>query len=358
MDDKDRPVSWWVDEKVRRGVWCEEEIPPALTGLSRPITVLRAQRAKRDIIVHSDFGRDGTFCPGTWHDLAIGSGACNMACRACFLLLTHRALRDPHRHVLYDNLGDYAAAVAAWLQAAERRPADTLGIGIDRSDSLLYEGTAPHVRNLAPLFGDPQVNLRGCRMVLLTKSANVRFLGEVAEKNRPFIIMTFSVNPQGIADLWEGQYPDGERIPPAMQTRLEAAKYAQGLGYEIRLRVDPILWPADWQEQYADFVAQVQAVGLVPALWTLGSYREKNAQLDTWREKWGLPPLGWTPPREDFVRDGTHFRVPAEVRVSLYAQVAALIHDSFPGAEVGLCKETHQVRKAAGRAGTRCNCLR
>jgi len=356
-DDETKPTSWYVDEQVSKGKWKEETVPAAVVGLSRPLTILRAPR-KDHRIMYSWHGDQETFCPPTWSDLAIGSGACGLGCRACFLVLTHRAMRDPWRHLLYNNLDVYERDVMAWLKEPGRRPAHTLGVGIDRSDSLLYEGVAPHVRTLAPIMGSAQYNPQGCRLILLTKTANVHYLDEIAPEHRSKIVVSFSLNPPPAADLWEGVWPDtGERIPPSIEQRLQAARAAQEMGYTVRARIDPILYnePGQIEAWYGEFVDQVRRAGINFDLWTLGMYREKNAQLEAWCRRWGLPHLGWAP--MDVEKDGTHYRVPAQQRAQVYTQVIGLIHRSFPGAQVGLCKETHAVRKATGTQKSLCNCL-
>ena len=110
------------------------------------------------------------------------------------------------------------------------------------------------------------------------------------------VAVTFSLNPEPIADLWEGKWPDTlERITPPIQDRLEACLRAQRMGFETRWRIDPILYPPGWETMYDEFFAGAAALGLRPRYVTLGTYREKSHQLDTWREKWGLPPMEWEP---------------------------------------------------------------
>src|SRR6266540_1798816 len=133
-----KPITWYVDEQVEKGNWELEEIPAEVVGLSCPLSVFRAPRST-NFITYDWHGDSQTFCPPMWWDLAIGSGACGLGCRACFLMLTHRIRRDPWRHLLYDNLNDFIQAAAQWLQEPTRRRQHTLGVGIDRSDSLLYE---------------------------------------------------------------------------------------------------------------------------------------------------------------------------------------------------------------------------
>ena len=348
-------VQWYVNDQVNNGTWRQETIPAKVLGLSRPIMVFRASR-KTNLLAYDWHGDNYTFCPPMWWDLAIGSGACGLGCRACFLMLTHRIRRDPWRHLLYDNVDDFYRASAKWLLSPDRRPQHTLGVGIDRSDSLLYEGVTGHVRRFAPLFGNSLANPKGCKLVLLTKSTNTHYLEEIASGDRRNIVVSFSLNPEPIADLWEGKWPDGVRITPSIQHRLEAARFAQELGFEIRVRVDPILTPAGWEEHYAEFINQVLRMGINFRYWTLGTYREKNALLDHWRERWGLPAMEWQP--TDLVEDGTHWHLPTARRIEIYQTVTNLVRREFPQARMSLCKETHDIRKALMLCNADCNCLR
>lgn len=357
VTEKGRPITWFVDQQVANGLWREEIIPADIVGLNRPIRVFRASR-KTNLITYAWHGDSATFCPPMWWDLAIGSGACGLGCRACFLMLTHRIKRDPLRHLLYDNLYDFEKIAEKWLKSPKRKKQHTLGVGIDRSDSLLYEGVVFHVRNLAPLFGNPSLNMAGNKLILLTKSSNTHYLSDIIPCNRKNIVVTFSLNPESIADLWEGKYPDtGERITPPISRRLEAAQLAQELGYEIRIRVDPILTPPNWEDAYRNFVSEVKKRKLNFSYWTLGTYREKNNQLDAWRERWGLPVMEWQPSEGSLLKDGTHHHVSEIERIQTYSKVRDFIKTEIPQAKVSLCKETHSVRKAVALCNAECNCL-
>ncbi len=352
-----KPISWYIDKQVESGVWREEIIPAEVAGLSRGIKVFRAPR-KTNLITYDWHGDKDTFCPPVWWDLAIGSGACGLGCRACFLMLTHRVKRDPLRHLLYDNLDDFTKAAENWLQSHGRRRQHTLGVGIDRSDSLLYEGVAPHVRNLAPLFADHKHNPLNNKLILLTKTANTYYLEDIVPENRKNVIVSFSLNPEAVADLWEGKWSDaGERITPLIADRLEAAKFTQELGFEVRVRIDPILTPVGWEDYYAAFVTDTKRLGIDFRYWTLGTYREKNTQLDTWRDLWGLPPMEWQLSNDEMEKDGTHRHLSVQRRAQIYRTVTDMIRDEFPGTLVSLCKETHMVRKLVSLCNADCNCL-
>lgn len=352
-----RPLTWYIDQEVREGRWREEEVAAETVGLTRSLTLFRGAR-KTGLITYDWHGDRATFCPPMWWDLAIGSGACGLGCRSCFLMLTHRIRRDPMRHLLYDNVQDFVYAAEQWLKAPVRRRQHTLGVGIDRSDSLLYEGVTSHVRNLAPLFANREINRQGNKLILLTKSANAHYLAEVKPEHRREIVVSFSLNPEPVADLWEGKWSGGERITPSIARRLQAARYAQDLGFEVRVRVDPILTPPDWQDFYTAFVSEVKAAGIMFAYWTLGTYREKNPQLDAWRQRWGLPEMEWQPAEGELVQDGTHRHISEAQRVVIYGTLRDLIRQQFPLAWVSLCKETHAVRRAVALCNADCNCLR
>ncbi|MCL4304070.1 MAG: hypothetical protein KJ077_50770 [Anaerolineae bacterium] len=351
-----KSIDWYVNNQVDEGKWREEIIPAETVGLSRPLTVFRAAR-KTNLVTYDWHGDKNTFCPPIWWDLAIGSGACGLGCRTCFLMLTHRVMRDPWRHLLYDNIEDFAVASRKWLLDSTRKPFHTLGVGIDRSDSLLYEGVTGHVRQLAPLFAREKTNPNNCKLILLTKSTNTRYLADIDRADRSNVVVSFSLNPEPVADLWEGKWPDGERITRSIADRLKAVTLAQELGFEVRVRVDPILTPPGWQDYYRDFVRQVRQTGIEFRYWTLGTYREKNTQLQAWAQRWGLQPMEWQPGEDELVHDGTHWHLSVQRRVEIYRTVRDLIREEFPEAKVSLCKETHSIRKALALCNADCNCL-
>ena len=347
-----KPFDWFVREKIESGQWRLECLDPEVLGLSRPLEIFRARR-KGNLIkpwTRTDSAR--VYCPAHWADLAIGRGACGLRCRACFLVLTHRIFCDPSRHLLYENVGDYEKAVRRWLKRPNRR---SLGLGIDCSDSLLYEGVTGHARRLIPLMADEATNPHGVRLILLTKSTNAGYLAGLPTRN---VVLTFSLNPSSIADLWEGKFPDGVRVTPAIEKRLEASRLGEERGFEVRWRVDPIFQVDTWQDVYRDFFRSAARQGHRPSRITLGTYRETQRALGTFVRGWGLPAPEWQP--QGLVKDGDHYHLPAEARARIYGFLASTIRQSWRpyGHEpiVALCKEPHAVRAAVGLDHDQCNC--
>ncbi|MBN2271255.1 MAG: hypothetical protein JXN61_11615 [Sedimentisphaerales bacterium] len=347
-----KPFDHVVVAKVANGAYRLECVPAGILGTARPIEVYRAKRARNNIIKPWQPGTDDeSYCPAHWADIAIGRGACGFRCRACFLMLTHRTFCDPSRHVLYENVDDYEIMVLKELIRAGKN----LGLGIDCSDSLLYEGVTGHARRLIPLFASKDTNPHGRKLILLTKSTNVHYLEGLPTAN---VLMTFSLNPEPIANLWEGKWNDGVRITPAIMDRLEASKRAQRMGFEVRWRIDPILPVDKWQEVYREFLFAAAADGHRPTRITLGTYREMGRSLLTIAAKWGLPPMEFVP--GNLSKDGMHYHLPDEQRVDIYQHLSDFITAAWQhtgnAPVVALCKETKTIREALGVTHSHCNC--
>ncbi len=329
-----------------------EVVPAAVLGLSRNLVVCRATR-KSKLIKLEDGSTDAeTVCRSRMWDLMIGFGPCGLGCRGCCLMNTVRQMAGTWNHILYDNGEKFWKATRRWLADAGRRPTDVLGLGAHHSDTLLYEGVTGHARHVVPMFANPKTNPQGCKLLLLTKTANVHYLEGLPTDN---VIASFSLNPEPIADLWEGKWPDTqERITPSIARRLEACLAAQQMGFETRWRLDPVLFPEGWQDHYRDFVRTAAGMGIRPRQITLGTFRDVNRSLPTWAEKRGLPAMEWLP--GGTVREGTHFRPTVEQRLPVYRQVIEYCRQYLPDSNIGLCKETPAVRQQLGLANSCCNC--
>jgi len=352
LTEDGKPFDHVVKDRGSKGEYRLQCIPAETLGTARPIEVYRATRARNNIIKPWEPNtNDDTYCPAHWADIAIGRGACGFRCRACFLMLTHRTFCDPSRHVLYENVDDYAAVVRTELT----KPGPNLGLGIDCSDSLLYEGETGHARRLIPLFGEKRTNPFGRKLILLTKSINVDYLEGLPTAN---ILLTLSLNPETIADLWEGKWNDGLRITPSIEARLAASARAQKMGFEVRWRVDPILPVENWPEIYCTFFISAAAEGHRPTRITLGTYREMGRSLLTIAAKWGLPSMEWMP--KELTRDGMHYHIPEGRRINIYGLLCDMVKSAWQSTGtvpiVALCKETRPVRAAVGITHNHCNC--
>ena len=344
-----KPFNHYERRMLDEGKWTMEPIPADVLGLARPLEVNRAERSGPFVVPWDR--DDGTgYCPKHWADLKIGKGSCGLRCRTCFLIATHRVLANPARHLLYSNTEKCVLEVRRWLQHPTRM---TLGLGTDSSDSLLYEGVTGYARQLIPMVADPETNPHNVTLLLLTKTANVDYLEGQPTDN---VIVSFSLNPEPIADLWEGKFDDGVRVTPPIEKRVRASIRVQELGFEVRWRVDPILTPPGWEDQYEVFFREAAQAGARPSRVTLGTYRENSRSLRTMAAGWGLASMEWLP--ADLEKDGMHSHQSREERVEIYSVIRCLVtktwHEQLP--LVALCKEPMEVRRGVGVDHEMCNC--
>jgi DNA repair photolyase len=344
-DLRKKKITWYVDKMVQCGEWKPVTLPAEVVGLACPITIFEAKRKSNFItrLKMRSEDRATTYCPiEQWSDLRIGSGACGLLCKRCFLVLTHRIKRDPHRHVIYTNYEDFERAVDKYLKDPSQGM--NLGAGIDCSDSLLYDKYTKTTQWLIPKFGD-QKTCHAKMLVLLTKSVNVNQIVDLRHNRR--VAVTFSLYPPEVAKVWE-------TLAPPVYDRVKASIKVQEAGYPTGWRLDPILAIEGFEKFYEGFLETARDMGAHPERITLGTYREFRL-LKLWcEEKWGLPKLEYNPEME---KDGDRFR---EVdRFRILGSVIPLIKKIMPWAKIDVCKETHSVREALGFGKDHivCNCI-
>ncbi len=109
------------------------------------------------------------------------------------------------------------------------------------ADSLMHENDElPFSKFIVPMF-----ETQGRHKVLfLTKSSNVKNLLEIEPHNQ--VIIGFSLNAIPVAKRWEKA--------PSVLKRIEAAKKVFDAGYEVRIRIDPMVPVKNWQEHYLELL--------------------------------------------------------------------------------------------------------
>ena len=100
------------------------------------------------------------------------------------------------------------------------------------------------------------------KILLLTKFSNVNFL---LKKPRKQVIVSFSINASLAWKLWE-------RGTPSPYQRIEAARKLSDIGYEVRIRIDPIFPIKNWQKEYGELVKELLSK-FIPERITLGTPR-------------------------------------------------------------------------------------
>jgi len=139
------------------------------------------------------------------------------------------------------------------------------------ADSLMHEDAAmPFSTFIIPIFEEQQRH----KVLFLTKSATVKNLLEIEPHNQA--IISFSLNAISVAKRWEKA--------PAVLKRIEAAKKVLDAGYEVRVRIDPMVPVENWREHYSELLA-ILFDNLRPERITLGSLRGLQSTINGCTDK-------------------------------------------------------------------------
>jgi DNA repair photolyase len=184
------------------------------------------------------------------------------------------------------------------------------------------------------------------KLITLSKFGpkNVRFL---VEKPRKQTICAWSINAQEVANRWE-------RAAAPPDQRIEAARAVSEVGYDTRIRIDPMFPIEDWKQHYQDLIYRIFEA-LTPQRIILGTPRGLFKTIKYARES--HVDMSWA----DFFQEDSGWgkKLAFDQRLEMYSYV----HDKlqamgFDRDRVTLCKETVDMWSALGRTyepGT-CNC--
>lgn len=263
---------------------------------------------------------------------------CNFDCAYCYLQGTFRGNKDP-RHIPLNE-------VIHTLQAVfdDRTFEPSVFNSGELTDSLVYP---PIMEQISDKFEEQKEH----KLLLLTKSSNVRFL---VKKPRKQTIASFSVNSSEVSRRWENQTPSPDE-------RIDAARRVADAGYEVRMRIDPIFPIEDWKSEYGRLCESLLSE-VVPKRITLGTPRGLQKTLVFSKD------LSWAElafernPSED---SGWGKKLGSALRKNIYSSVLDKLVDlGFDKRNVALCKETEALWRDLGlnpgnhpqRKGCRCNC--
>jgi len=163
---------------------------------------------------------------------------CVFDCRYCFLQGMYRSAH----YILFVNFEDFFDAIKSTLTAHNGERVSFFS-GYD-CDSLALEPVTRFVENSLPFFADHPL----ATLELRTKSAQIRFLLE--REPLPNVVAAMTLTPHRIAQALEHR-------APSLKRRLEALKKLQEKGWKIGLRLDPIIYCENWQEEYQNFYEEV-----------------------------------------------------------------------------------------------------
>ncbi|OGC85446.1 MAG: hypothetical protein A2W07_04515 [candidate division Zixibacteria bacterium RBG_16_43_9] len=197
-------------------------------------------------------------------------------------------------------------------------PPEVLNTG-EIADSLMWEnGHNPFSKFIIPLFESQNKH----KVLFLTKSTNIKHLLEIKPHNQT--IISFSLNADKVAKKWE-------KKAPAVSKRIEAASRLAEAGYEIRVRIDPMVPMAGWQESYKQLIDQIFAK-FIPERITLGSLRGLQSTINGTKDK------SWQIYLEEKSNWGK--KIEFSNRFTMYLHLIKYLKEKYNYTNISLCKET------------------
>ena len=273
------------------------------------------------------------FCP---HFLELKwAYGCPFDCAWCYLKGTFR-FRPEGPSPAFKPLEKVQSHVEAFLNEVDTP--EILNTG-EIADSLMGEnGHKPFSRFIISLFEKQ----RGHRVLFVTKSTNIKHLLEKPASSQA--IMGFSLNAEGIAKRWE------KKTPP-VKARIEAAQKLYQHGYEIRIRIDPMVPVNDWKKHYVDLIDLIFS-DFIPDRITLGSLRGLQSTINGTKDK------SWV----KHLKEGSNWgkKIEINARYWMYLIVINHLKEKYNYTKVALCKETKLMWEKLDMDYRKihCNCVR
>jgi spore photoproduct lyase len=263
------------------------------------------------------------------------ANGCSFDCAWCYLNGTFRFreqkkapyLKDPERILIHLN---------SFFQGTNGTE-EVLNSG-ELADSLVFEGKGFSLcRDIIPVFKEHKTH----RLLILTKSANIKNLLESESQN--VVIPSFSLNAYPVAEQWE-------KKAPHPRLRIKAAKELAEAGYQVRIRIDPMVPIDEWQKEYFHLVDDIFK-SFRPERITLGSLRGLKSTITHCKD------ISWVKFLDDTSSNWGR-KVNLKTRYHMYHSLIAYLRFKYDYYDVALCKESVEMWKALKMdyQSIRCNC--
>lgn len=205
------------------------------------------------------------------------------------------------------------------------------------ADSLMNEGDSkPFSKFIIPIFETQKRH----KVLFLTKSSKIKNLLSLKSHNQ--VIMSFSVNAVPVADRWEKA--------PKVTKRIEAAQKLDDNGFEVRIRIDPMVPIENWKKHYlhlVDFIFE----RFIPERITLGSLRGLQSTIN------GSTDKSWV----KYLSENSNWgrKVNSGLRNQMYLALIEHLKEKYNYEKVALCKETVGMWKMLKMDFNKikCNCI-
>jgi len=265
---------------------------------------------------------------------------CNFWCEYCYLYLTFRTMPISTHFVNYDKM---LKEIVNFDRADIPDMLRILNLG-ELCDPLAVEDITGFAEELISFAAE---ETQKTRLLFLTKSDCVDSLLNLKHKNK--VIASFSVNTDMV-------YKQLEHRAASPVSRLIAAKKLQEAGYEVRLRIDPVILYSTWKKDYAELVEKIFTC-VKPERITIGEYRPSKGLATHISAR--FPGSSLLKVTSGLISDGTKLRYPDEHRLAMFKTIIDAIKKHDKKVKIALCKEDIKIWKNLNMQinGLYCNCL-
>jgi len=269
------------------------------------------------------------------------AAGCPYNCAWCYLQGTLRFMpekkrpyiKKPYPEKVEAHVKAFLDFVNYWKEYPEEEILNTGEI----ADSLMWEARNPPFSEvIIPLFEQQQ----RAKVLFLTKSDNVKNLLKINPHNRA--IISFSLNTEPVAKRWE-------KGAPSPRDRIVAARKVYDVGYEVRVRFDPLVpYPeGEWQTYEKELVDAVFSE-FTPERVTIGSLRGLQSTINEAEDK------TWVDYLEEPSKWGR--RVSFELRLETFQVIIDHLKNEYGYTNVALCKEPMRMWDSVGLDWRKCRC--
>ncbi len=239
---------------------------------------------------------------------------CPLDCNYCYLRGTMRGRMKPSPIKPHYIL-------AALDEAFEKIKEPSIFNSGELSDSLMLPSL---MEKIVDKFEEQKKH----KLAMLSKFGprNINFL---VKKARRQVICAWSINAIEVAKRWE-------RAAPSPYERIEAAKKVNEVGYDTRIRVDPIFPIENWKQHYEDLLYRLLSefeprriiLGTPRGLWKTIKYASM-AGIDMSWTKYFKEDSGWGKKLD--------FNQRKEIYQFFYDKLKSI---GYPSSRISMCKET------------------
>ena len=265
---------------------------------------------------------------------------CNFWCEYCYLYLTFRTQPISTHFMNYDQMYD---EIMKFDRSRVPKSFRLLNLG-ELGDPLAVDYITGFAKQIIPFMPE---HAPGTRLLFLTKSDCV---GEILELDHGGqSIISFSLNTETV-------FQQLEHRTASPESRLAAAAKVQKAGYEVRLRIDPVIFYSTWEKDYMELVDKIFQF-VQPTRITIGEYRPSNGLANHIGSRFPDSPLLRI--NKSMVREGGKLRYNEGQRIEMFRTIIEAIKQNRSDIHIALCKEQPQIWKALGlnMKGLLCNCL-